>query len=751
MATRRINLDDQTQQILSYMAFSEGPDGSVIGKIVTQLDRKTYEKVNKALTALGGKWNRKAGGHIFPTDPRPHVEEALEEGALTVEKDGFFETPPAVVDKMRDLAGDLDGLHVLEPSAGIGAIATRLTGAESIFCIEKNSDRAALLRQKGFEVLHDDFLASGPFTPGFDRIIMNPPFEAGQDIDHVRHAFSMLAPGGVLVSIMCEGPFFRDDRKSVEFREWLDDAGGYAEPLPDKSFHASGTDVKTRIVIIRAPWAKPINEGGNTMKTIVDAQNLGTFSLEDGSKLTYRQALKENELSPKEWKLVDTKETKTTIKYTIAPKVAAVEPTAAVESVESVPTVEESLTAVEPAPVDSNQAPVTDASDRAGYRFTYALTGTDLSAPADPPAEASSADTPPEEAPTRPTHARITVPRDELLPVLQVCCELAGGKGSFMPVLATVRIDTDDENLTVTATDLELSYTATVPTRFSEPASFLVNADLFFKEVRALGGDVEDVKLVFDKDCLDVNRRCTLNVSEPDDFPVIPSVDGPAFTIPKLKDAIARVLPAVSVDETRYILTGVYFDLSAGCLVGTDGFRLHKASTTRANLPAFVLPRRAAAILQKYGAESVSLTDNRFCAVVVGGIFTSRVIEGAFPDCRNVWPKAEDYDTVTFSAKEFLDLVPGMLPLSNNSSVRITINGRIDIETDNDNGSYKWFVPAVSTLPEGESVHMQLNCRFLMDAIKAYAQEKTVTIRFHRLAYGSIVINDKALVMPIRG
>ena len=47
----------------------------------------------------------------------------------------------------------------------------------------------------------------------YDRIVMNPPFEAGQDIDHVRHAFQFLKDGGRLVSIMSPSPFFREDKK----------------------------------------------------------------------------------------------------------------------------------------------------------------------------------------------------------------------------------------------------------------------------------------------------------------------------------------------------------------------------------------------------------------------------------------------------------------------------------------------------------------------------------------------------------
>ena len=89
----------------------------------------------------------------------------------------------------------------------------------------------------------------------YDRIIMNPPFEKGQDIDHVRRAYDMLHPNGRIVAIMSEGPFYRSDSKAQEFRAWLDDKGGTSEKLPEGSFKDSdrSTGVNTRLVIIDKP------------------------------------------------------------------------------------------------------------------------------------------------------------------------------------------------------------------------------------------------------------------------------------------------------------------------------------------------------------------------------------------------------------------------------------------------------------------------------------------------------------------
>jgi hypothetical protein len=218
-----------------------------------QLDRKLYERLNKALEAMGGKWNRKAAGHVFTSDPRPHVEGLLENGILQIERDGFFETPPAVVQRMLVLVPiQRRDCLVLEPSAGLGAIANALpVPREQVICVEKNSERCKELTARGFTRVHcGNFLDICDYT--VDRIYMNPPFEDGQDIDHVRHAFDCLAPGGMMVAVMSEGAFFREDHRSCEFREWLTALGGYSERLPQGSFKESGTGVNARLVVLSA-------------------------------------------------------------------------------------------------------------------------------------------------------------------------------------------------------------------------------------------------------------------------------------------------------------------------------------------------------------------------------------------------------------------------------------------------------------------------------------------------------------------
>lgn len=117
---------------------------------------------------------------------------------------------------------------------------------------EINHTLCEILQAKGFDARPMNFLqVNGQFK--FDRVLMNPPFENLQDIDHVRHAFDKLKSGGRLVAIMSPGPFFRDTAKAQSFREWFANLAGEEYDLPPGSFNKSGTNVASKLVVLNVP------------------------------------------------------------------------------------------------------------------------------------------------------------------------------------------------------------------------------------------------------------------------------------------------------------------------------------------------------------------------------------------------------------------------------------------------------------------------------------------------------------------
>jgi len=170
---------------------------------------------------------------------------------------GFFPTPSDIADLVVELADIQPCMSVLEPSAGSGALADAVLRAQpkaNVAVCERNYSLHHLLELKGYYLIDEyDFLEYHVTQNGVDgwhRIVMNPPFENHQDIDHVRHAYDCLKAGGRLVAVMSKSPFFRDDKKSMAFREWLDEVLVNEVDLPAGEFAEAGTNVKARIVVL---------------------------------------------------------------------------------------------------------------------------------------------------------------------------------------------------------------------------------------------------------------------------------------------------------------------------------------------------------------------------------------------------------------------------------------------------------------------------------------------------------------------
>lgn len=169
---------------------------------------------------------------------------------------GFFETPLDVGQRAMSELRLSAGMSVLEPSAGKGALANLArTAGGAVTCVEIQPANAAHLRGLGFpRVAERDFLHLDPAVLGqFDRILMNPPFDRGRDVDHVTHAMRFLKPGGRLVSIMAAGVEYRTDRKTSDFRATVERFKGSIRDLPFGSFAESGTNVNTVVVTLQLP------------------------------------------------------------------------------------------------------------------------------------------------------------------------------------------------------------------------------------------------------------------------------------------------------------------------------------------------------------------------------------------------------------------------------------------------------------------------------------------------------------------
>lgn len=255
-------------------------DGTLYRLPPDQLERALYVKINEALEALGGKWNRKLKGHVFAVSPTEVFADMMGTGVVPAKNpDAFFPTPRDVVDEMLRLAV-LDELPrdrptlLLEPSAGTGAIATvaflRAPMTCAVHCVEMNPLRSDALREvmmlvsRGHPALGTpasppvvwtgDFLNWGRGAGEYDRILMNPPFAVDEDatawLTHIERAESQFLRGtGRLVSVVPSNYESRTDRKHSAFRQKIAGRSEYF-PLPDNAFAKSGTGASCGLLIV---------------------------------------------------------------------------------------------------------------------------------------------------------------------------------------------------------------------------------------------------------------------------------------------------------------------------------------------------------------------------------------------------------------------------------------------------------------------------------------------------------------------
>ncbi|MEN6617106.1 MAG: DNA polymerase III subunit beta, partial [Syntrophorhabdus sp.] len=153
-------------------------------------------------------------------------------------------------------------------------------------------------------------------------------------------------------------------------------------------------------------------------------------------------------------------------------------------------------------------------------------------------------------------------------------------KRSLMPILANILIDFGKEKTTVYSTDLEVSAITYIDFVAESEKKVVVHGKKFLEIIKEM--DNEDIEFDFEDNIMTIRQKMTeisLSLQDPEEFPETKEISGKEeFIIPGsiLLEMIDKVEFAVSVDETRYILTGMYMRGQDGrvAVVGTDGFRM---------------------------------------------------------------------------------------------------------------------------------------------------------------------------------
>lgn len=315
-----------------------------------------------------------------------------------------------------------------------------------------------------------------------------------------------------------------------------------------------------------------------------------------------------------------------------------------------------------------------------------------------------------------------------------------------IPILSNVLIDASDGGtLKVMATDLDLQVVENIAAASVESAgAFTVSAHLLFEIARKLPeGSQVSFETAENRMTIKAGRsRFQLPTLPRDDFPVIVEGDLPtSFELPAktLAELIDRTRFAISTEETRYYLNGIFLHVSDEApnnggpvlkAAATDGHRLARFTLPRPDgaegMPDVIVPRKAVAELRKLLEEALdsnvqidlSASKIRFTMGGEGGVvLTSKLIDGTFPDYSRVIPTGND-KLLKLDPKSFYDGVDRVATIATEKTRAVKMaldNDKVTLSvTSPDNGTAAEEVPADY---RSEGMEIGFNANYLKDIL----------------------------------
>lgn len=341
---------------------------------------------------------------------------------------------------------------------------------------------------------------------------------------------------------------------------------------------------------------------------------------------------------------------------------------------------------------------------------------------------------------------KVTLERNHLLRSLGHVHRVVERRNTY-PILANVLLKAQEGRLDLRATDLDIEVTESVPAMVGGPGTTTVPAHTLYEIVRKLA-DGAEVRLETEGEQMLVSSgrsRFHLSCLSPDSFPDLKSgVFSHQFSVPaaSLRDLIERTQFAISNEETRYYLNGIYLhvlEVNGEPIlraVATDGHRMARAETAAPSgstgMPGIIVPKKTVSEVQKLldGAEGdvaveVSETKIRFSFGAV--VLLSKLIEGTFPDYDRVTPKNNDKELLVDKASfaTAVDRVSTIASDRGGKAVKLTLgSGQLELSVTNPDHGTATEELAVEFEPD--SFEIGFNARYLLDIIAQIRSENAV-------------------------
>jgi DNA polymerase-3 subunit beta len=366
---------------------------------------------------------------------------------------------------------------------------------------------------------------------------------------------------------------------------------------------------------------------------------------------------------------------------------------------------------------------------------------------------------------------KLTIGRQHLINGLQAVQNIVGSR-TTLPILSNVLLQAQEGRLGLTATDLDVTIHCSVEATVAVPGSTTLPVRRLFSIVRELNAPEVDLE-VDEKHCcvlLAGSSFFKLNGLAAEEFPppqVFANERRLAVPAAKMKTMLRRTSFAVSNDETRYVLNGLFFNFRDHkvTIVATDGRRLaltdEEVDVSPEGNTDFIVPTKAinelGRLLQENGQVEIAVTENHasFRLQAEGQqeiLLVSKLVEGTYPNYQQVIPR-ESKERIPMVREELVQALrrAEIMTSDKSNSVKLTLGMNSLAITANS--------PEVGEAREtmainykGHEFGIAFNPGFLLDALKALDDDEVFFELSDELSPGVIKINGPFLyvIMPMR-
>jgi DNA polymerase III subunit beta len=361
---------------------------------------------------------------------------------------------------------------------------------------------------------------------------------------------------------------------------------------------------------------------------------------------------------------------------------------------------------------------------------------------------------------------KFSISKEVLLEGLQKVQHVVSTR-TTLPILSNVLLVAKNGRLTFTTTDLDVGITGSVEANVQKEGATTLPAKRLVNIVREL--PASEVQITVDsKNVASIESGPSffkiIGLGQ-DDFPPLPDFEGAKeFRMPQalLRDGLKKTSYAISTDETRYVLNGIYTSFREGklTLVATDGRRLAMVENDL-DFPAshetdVIVPTKAVQELMRLlgdtGEVLIRLSDSQISFAIGDHLLISKLIEGNYPNYRQVIP-GDSTERVELTRELMLDTVRRVSLLSSDKSNSVKlVFGENSVEVSANSPDVGEAREMIEVQYTGKPMQIAFNPEFLMAPLRNLERETVYLDLIDEMSPGVVRIDGSFLyvIMPMR-